>query len=249
MYLCSLANLVSMYEKTQAIVLSAFKYKDNSLIVRCFTEEFAAQSYLLKGVLSSGKGKLRPALFQPLTLLEVVATHKHHEGLEYIKEARLLTVYQSLHTDIYKSAVTLFLAEVISGVCVSDQRDIELFSFIKERLLYFDRMPFSANFHLKFLLEMTRYLGFYPDTTEADLPYFNLEEGHFDSIDDRKYTISGDVLVLFTSLLAADDRDLPAIKATKVLRNRLLELLLKYYQWHFPAFKPIKSLEVLQMLF
>src|SRR5690606_1339809 len=42
---------------TKAIVLSSLKYGDTSLIVRALTESDGLKSYLLKGVLSSKKGK------------------------------------------------------------------------------------------------------------------------------------------------------------------------------------------------
>ena len=66
-----------MYDKTLAIVLSGLKYSDNSLIVKCFTENYGTNSYLLKGILSRKKGGVTGALFQPLTQLELVATHKN----------------------------------------------------------------------------------------------------------------------------------------------------------------------------
>ena len=55
-----------MQVSTKAIVLTAIKYGDSSLIVRCYTEQSGSKSYLLRGVLKSKKGKLRPAYFQPL---------------------------------------------------------------------------------------------------------------------------------------------------------------------------------------
>ena len=57
--------------KTKAIVLSFLKYGDTSLIVRCFTLEDGLKSYLLKGVLSAKKGKIKAAYFQPLTQLNI----------------------------------------------------------------------------------------------------------------------------------------------------------------------------------
>ena len=61
--------------KTKAIVLSSLKYSDTSLIVRCFTLEDGLKSYLLKGVLSAKKGKIKAAYFQPLTQLNIEASH------------------------------------------------------------------------------------------------------------------------------------------------------------------------------
>ena len=61
---------------TNAIVLSKIRYRDNDLIVKCYTEKFGIKSYLLKNALKSKKGKFKPAYFQLLTLLDIQADHK-----------------------------------------------------------------------------------------------------------------------------------------------------------------------------
>ena len=124
-----------------------------------------------------------------------------------------------------------------------------MFLFLEQKLLFFDRNDFSANFHLKFLLDITRYLGFYPDTTHEHLPSFSLEDGIFSTTDESKYTITGATLLLFKALLHTDYPQLSTVKSNKNERNALLFQLLKYYEWHFPNFRQIKSLEVLQTLF
>ncbi|MDO5105631.1 DNA repair protein RecO [Capnocytophaga sp.] len=238
-----------MLIKTQAIVISSLKYGDNSLIVRCFTKNYGVQSYLLQGVLSSRKSTLKSALFQPFMQLEIVATHKNSGTLERIKEAKVHHVYRSLHTHIYKSSVALFLSEVCSLVCTTEHPEPELYNFLSEKLCFFDENDFMANFHLKFLVDLTRFLGFYPDTTNDNHLFFNLEEGIFSHFDEVKYTISGTELVLFKNILTAQYSDLHHIKTTKTERNALINKLLKYYQWHFPSFRNTKSLDVLQSLF
>ncbi len=57
-----------MLSTTKAIVLSAIKYGDSDLIVKCYTQ-LGLKSYMLKGILKSKKGKLKVAYFQPLTHL------------------------------------------------------------------------------------------------------------------------------------------------------------------------------------
>ena len=238
-----------MYFKTKAIVISSLKYGDNSLIVKCFTEDFGIQSYLLQGVLSSKKTTLKVALFQPFTQLEIVASRKNTGGLERIKEAKVSCIYQSLHTNVYKSSVVVFLSEVCSSVCSVEHPEPELYAFLEEKLSFFDATEFSANFHLKFLIDLTRFLGFFPDMTNERKRFFSLEEGIFNDTDESKYSISGMELQFFKDVIASDYTALQGIKVTKQQRNTLLSHLLKYYEWHFPGFRKTKSLEVLQGLF
>ncbi|MCO4823097.1 MAG: recombination protein O N-terminal domain-containing protein, partial [Flavobacteriaceae bacterium] len=97
-----------MLVSTKAIVLSKIRYKDNDLIVKCYTQHFGVKSYLLKNILKSKKGKLKMAYFQPLTLLDIEATHNTNRTLHYIKEVKLYNHYISIHTNILKSSISLF---------------------------------------------------------------------------------------------------------------------------------------------
>ena len=58
-----------MIISTKAIVLSKLKYKDNDLIVKCYTESKGVVSFMVKNAFSSKKSKLKPAYFQPLCML------------------------------------------------------------------------------------------------------------------------------------------------------------------------------------
>ena len=100
-----------MQVTTKAIVLSALKYGDTSLIVKAFTASDGLKSYLLKGVMGSKKGKLKPGYFQPLMQLEIVAYHKNKGTLESIREVKVAVPYKTLHTDIVKNSIVLFLAD------------------------------------------------------------------------------------------------------------------------------------------
>ena len=78
-------------DKTRAIVLKAIRYGDNSLIVKLLTEESGLQSFMVKGAYNKN-AKIRAALFQPLTLLEIVAAKSRGE-LGYLREASIEYAY------------------------------------------------------------------------------------------------------------------------------------------------------------
>lgn len=238
-----------MLIKTKAIVISTLKYSDNSLIVKCFTENYGIQTYLLQGVLSSKKTTLKAALFQPFMQLEIIATYRNSGSLERIKEAKVSYTYQSLYTNIYKSSVAMFLSEICSFVCKMEHSEPEFYRFLEEKLCFFDKHTFLANFHLKFLIDLTQYLGFYPDVSDDNYLFFNMEEGMFSHFDESKHSISGQELTLFKEIIASEYVHLQHIKANRFERNTLLNSILKYYEWHFPGFRKTKSLEVLQVLF
>ena len=111
-----------MLVSTKALVLSKLKYGDSDLIVKCYTLQHGTLSFLLRGVLKSRKGPLQTAYFQLLSQLQIVADYKSNRSLHTIKEVKLNHLYNSLHSNVVKSAVVMFLAEVLSRLKVTRDR-------------------------------------------------------------------------------------------------------------------------------
>ncbi|HEA30452.1 MAG TPA: DNA repair protein RecO [Leeuwenhoekiella sp.] len=237
-----------MLVTTPAIVISALKYGEADLIVKCYTQSDGLKSYLLRRILKAKKGKLRTAMFQPATQLEIVANHKNKGTLESIREAKILHPYQSLHTNIAKTSIVLFLSELLRNVIQEEEENAALYTFLEHAFLWLDAQDHAANFHLLFLLELTKYLGFYPDTSKEELHYFNLEKGQFQDHADL-YTISNENLDLFKELLLLKFENLHLLKLNQKSRAELITILLNYYDLHLQGFKKPRSLSVLNSLF
>ncbi|MEK6153067.1 DNA repair protein RecO [Flavobacteriaceae bacterium 3-367] len=234
---------------TKAIVLSALKYGDTSLIVKAFTASSGMKTYLLKGVLASKKGKLKSAYFQPLMQLELVANHKDKGTLETIREARVDYHYNSLHTDITKNAMSMFLAEVLRSSIFEEEPNPQLFHFIAASLQWLDTHDKIANFHLYFLLGLTKYLGFYPDTAHHDAPYFDLQEGNFVVAPSLNPMIQDKTLAYFKRFLGTNFDAMHTIKMGKASRRDLLQSLVLYFELHLQGFKKPRSLAILNEVF
>src|SRR6478735_2606671 len=99
-----------MQIKTRAIVLSALKYQEKSLIVKCFTLSDGLKSYFVRDAFSGRKTSQKNAYFQPLTLLEIEAQHKNKGSLEHFKEVKIAFPFATVHADISKSTSALFLS-------------------------------------------------------------------------------------------------------------------------------------------
>ena len=237
-----------MLVATQAIVISALRYAEADLIVKLYTKKSGLKSYLLRSVLKSKKGKFRASQFQPLTQLDIVANHKDKGNLEYLKEVKLSTSYNSLHLDIQKSTVVLFLAEFLKEAIREEEPNPHLFNYIIEALQWFDAHK-SANFHLLFMLNLTKYFGFYPDTSNQQYHYFNLQDGIFQSESTNPYCFEGDSINNLKELLGITFDDLKVIKLNQNTRLGVLSVLLTYYQLHLHGFKTPKSLTVLKEIF
>lgn len=238
-----------MQVTTKGIVFSSLKYGDSSLIVRIYTASDGLKSYLLKGVLTSKKGKLKAAYFQPLTQLEIVAVHKNKGTLESIREVKMAYAYQSMHIDMLKNAMVLFLAEMLGNSIHEEEPNKELFEFLEASLQWLDTHDKIANFHLFFLLNLTKYLGFYPDTENISAPSFNLLDGCFSDFASGTAQVTGENLILFKLLLGTNFDAIHSITMKKTNRQELLGSLVFYFELHLQGFRKPRSLVVLNEVF
>lgn len=234
---------------TKAIVISALKYSEADLIVKCFTEACGLKTYLLKNILKSKKGKLRTSFFQPLTLLEITANHKNKGTLEFIQEAKVCYVNQTLHTHIIKTSLVMFLSEILKSVIQEEEENKPLFFFLEKSIIWLDLNEQVANFHLLFLLKLTDFLGFYPDESESNFPYFNALEGVFQDENTNVYCIHIPKKSGLKQFLGTKFDSINTIKLTKNERDQTLKTLILYYELHIQGFKKPKSLPVLNQLF
>ncbi len=238
-----------MQVKTKAIVISSLKYGEADLIVKLFTQSSGLKSYLLRNILKSRKGKLRTSLFQPLTHLDIEANHKDKGTLERMREAKVTHHYQSLHTDVVKSSIVLFLSEVLRSSIQEEEENRSLFHFLENTTLWLDTNEQNSNFHLLFLLHLTQHLGFYPDVSTKDLPYFNLLDGTFEHAEINNYCHNDYRISLLKTLLGTNFDGLTDIKLNQNQRTAFLHMLLQYYELHLHGFKKPRSLAVLNTIF
>lgn len=238
-----------MIISTKAVVLSKLKYKDHDLIVNCYTASKGLVSFLVKGAFSSKKIKLKPAYFQSLSMVQIEIDYKYNRNLHYIKNIRLLHAYRSLQTDILKSTVVIFLSEVLGMILKEEESNQALFTYIETALLWFDTVDQSSLFHHHFLMGLTKYTGFFPESSSIHFPYFNLEAGQYQTKNTSHYCISGSKLILFNSVLGTKFDTIEKNKINSSERRELLDLILMYFKLHLQGFKPPKSLAVLNQVF
>ncbi|MFY7670465.1 DNA repair protein RecO [Tenacibaculum sp. MEBiC06402] len=234
---------------TKAIVFSTIKYGDTSLIVKCFTLEEGIKTYLIKGVLKSKKGKLKTAYFQPLTQLNLTASHNNKGNLNSLREASVNVPYETIPLEIKKQTIVLFLSEILSTIIQEEEKNEALYSYIETALIWLDTHDSIANFHLLFLLNLSRYLGFYPDTSNIDMNAFSLTEGLFTNQSYEKLTLTGADLTLFKKLLGINFDAINSVSFNKNERQTILRIIIQYFELHLQGFKKPKSLDVLETVF
>lgn len=238
-----------MLVESKAIVLHSIKYNDTSLITHCYTEKLGLQSFMLKGILSAKKGKIRKAHFQPLSLLRIQFQHKNKGGLNFIKELKVDPPYQSIYTTIEKNTIALFLSEVLYKSLREEEANPLLFEYLENAFLWLDSHDNSANFHLLFLIKLTQFLGIYPNQEENQGNYFNLESGCFSEHQPIEHHLEGTTASVLRELLGMNFATVNLPKLNQQSRQELLNALVHYFELHLHGFSKPKSLEILHQIF
>lgn len=225
-----------MLHKTHGIVLNYFKYGETSIIVRVYTEAFGLQSYIVNGV-RSAKSKNKIALFQPLTLLDMVVYYRQQSDLHRIKEMKCLEPFASIPFEFRKSGIALFITEVLVKTLKKEEKNAALFQFLHYAIMVLDHKKDNySNFHIRFLLKLSVFLGFAPGTAEELYDQVHPAGNSPDFAVEEKQLL--DILLQedFESTLTM----LPA------QRKAILQNVLLFYRLHVDQFGELKSISVLQ---
>ncbi|MCF6168662.1 DNA repair protein RecO [Lutibacter sp.] len=237
-----------MIETTKAIVIKSIKYGDTSLIVTCYTKNCGIKTYLLKGILKSRKAKIKPAYFQPLMQLNLTVNHNNKGSLNSIRDIEILHFYNSIYTDIKKQTIALFLAEIVYYAIREEEQNNTLYKYLETSFLWLDTHSNISNFHLLFLLNLTKFLGFYPEMNISNKIYFDLLEGNFTNFNNVNL-VKGNNLIQFKKLLGINFEVLHTIDFSATNRQAVLSILIQYFELHLEGFKKPKSLAILKSVF
>ncbi len=226
-----------MLHKTRGIVINYIRYRETSIIVKIYTEEFGIQTYIENGVrTANARSKNKIALFQPLTLLDLVVYHRDNGSIMRISEVKCNTPFQTLPYQFVKTGIALFITEVLSKTMKEEAGNPEMFFFLYHSILFLDAQPEGyENFPIQFLLKLSRYLGFAP------LQARELME----QIGEIRLTESTETESAALDALIHHNYS-EHVRLPGVVRRNLLEHVLRFYQLHVENFNELRSLPVLK---
>ncbi len=239
-----------MLHKTRGIVFHTTEFSESSIVVKIYTELYGLQSYIVNGVRKKN-ARVRSSVFQSLSLVEMVVYHKEKSGLQRISEIRQSPALRTIPFDVLKSSMALFLNEVLYKSIREEEANAQLFDFLFYSIQWLDvHEPANPDFHLLFLIQLSKYLGFFPtDNFSEDKTIFNLQEGNFESITPHHpFFLRPPLSVHFCQIL----RHLPDFSTNLKIpaneKRELIERILEYYQLHISGFGNIKSHKVLEQI-
>ena len=240
-----------MLTKTQAIVLHSLKYGETRMVVDMFTRQFGRLSFIVS-MPKTAKSKMKKQFFQPLSLLEIETDVRPKVQLQKLSDVRLSSPFTSIPFHPHKLSMALFMAEFLYYALRSEQRNELLYDYVESSIQWLDGQDDRfANFHLVFLMRLSRFLGFYPNLEHYQVgDYFDLRESEFLPAPpvhrDFLYPEEAEKVQL---MMRMDYATMHLFQMSHTERNRLLEVALSYYRLHLPDFPDLKSLSVLQELY
>ncbi|MCC5932148.1 MAG: DNA repair protein RecO [Cyclobacteriaceae bacterium] len=223
-----------MLHKTRGVVLSFIKYKESSIIVKIFTENYGLQSYIVNAVRNS-KSKNKIALFQPLTLVDMVVYKNPGRDIQRISELKCRKPFTSLPFSITKSAIAIFITELLVKTLHHEEENASLFAFLDDSVQKLDATAKgSENFHLYFMVNLCAYLGFNPETPAE----FVSQIGEYWPQEKPEMKLLKMIMEKWDETVTVD--------ADRNARNNLLSAMVKYYKIHHMISTEFKSIQVLK---
>jgi DNA repair protein RecO (recombination protein O) len=220
---------------TRGIVFRFTKFRETSIIANIYTEELGLNSYIVNSV-RSAKSKFKIGYFEPLSLVDITCYHQANRDINRISEIKSAYPLHSLRQDIYKSAISMFIAEVLNKCIIERDKNIDLFGFLFNSILSLEKSEKNNSFHLQFMIKLAQYLGFGIHEPES-LINNAINPQFFDNPKNMR---------MMQMLIEEEITKTPKISSEA--RNTLLSELIHYYRLQLDMPK-LKSLEVLQTVF
>lgn len=222
------------------------------MVAHILTDVAGRRGYMVQGL---GKGKAgsrgKGALFQPMFLVEFIGLESSKMDLDRLKEVTLAEPLQHIPFDVRKSTIALFMAEVLYKLIREVEPNSPLFDFVYRSVVALDRMEEGVyNFHLWFLVALSRHLGFYPSGEWCEGTIFDIESGTFATTPPASgLYINAENTLLLHRLLGSSPADLATLPLSRVQRKEFLTSLLAYYGYHLDTIHSISSLRILSEVF
>jgi DNA repair protein RecO (recombination protein O) len=235
-----------MRQVIKGFYLGHTNFSDTSVILRLFTENYGKRSFLVKGA-KSKKGT--SSLLQPLNQIELTCNFQLEKDLQVGNTLQLVKPLNSISVDVRKATVAIFLTEILNKSIHSGTDESSLYEYLDHSFDLFDHANFDPNFHLLFLSELSKYLGFYPKLIgQPQEIYFNIREGVFDATSTQLYHLDVETSNAFKQLLLHNFTSIDKLLFNSSQRKNLLKALVLFYEVHLENVS-IQSLEVLETVF
>lgn len=243
-----------MLYNTKGIVLRKYDHGNSSIIAEIYTDKYGKQKYIVKGI-GSKYNKISISNFKPLNVVDIIANNNKLHFNHYIKEIKSLE--NNLSNCFIKLNIAFFISELLNKCLAYKIVDTDLFNYTLQaiqNLSLYKNSTDIANFHLFFIINLSKYLGFYPVENWEDIHtkeiYFDMNRAKFAKEKPKSHFMDIETSKLFIQFLENNSRGgSNGIAGGRQLKRILTKDLLTYYSLHNGLSSQIKSYSVIETLF
>ncbi|MBO4870995.1 MAG: DNA repair protein RecO [Muribaculaceae bacterium] len=240
-----------MYEKLKGIVLATIKYSDRHNIVHIYTDSRGRMAFAVP-IGNTRGARMRNAMLMPLSLVRFEARITAGRELSSLHDLQRAYPLSSLYGDPAKSAVAMFVGEVLSHVIQEQESNMALFRYIEAAVMTLEELEQGvANFHICFLYHLGAHLGIQPDMdTYQEGAWFDMDGGVFSRVPagGQHWMRPNEAAALYL-ISRMTFRNLHLFKFNREQRNEVLDTMLGYYRLHNSTLGSLRSPDILKQLF
>lgn len=232
----------------KALILQNIKHGDKKVILKLFSRGHG----LLTAAVNIGQSKsskIRSSSIMPLNFVEAELILKENKDIHLLTELSVYRAQPNLHQNMAKLSIAQFMQEVMLKTLKDQHGNAELFGFVEQCFDFLNHSNESfSNLHLFFLMELSKHLGFEPQSNRRDTDlYFNVREGRFtDTAMVWPFGLDKTQSAVFSELLRCD---FFSTRFSREEKHLLLDVFLNYFAFHVPGFGVLKSPDVLKEVF
>ncbi len=240
-----------MLHKTHGIVLNTIDYNDKYFLSAIYTETLGKVTYMIPKK-KSKTSRLARSFFSPLTLLNLEVEHQPSREIQRIREAHNLYPTLSIPSNMVKTSILFFLSEFLTKVLKETDDYKSIYHYISHSIRVLEEIDKGiANYHIVFILKLTRFLGFFPNFDNykpGDI--FDMINGVFVSHQTmHRHFINSEESKTLASLARINYQNMRYFTFSRQDRVNIINKMLEYYRLHLQDFPELKSLNVLHELF
>lgn len=243
-----------MLQEKRIIVLHTIKHSDRGVVVQCYSRENGRESLYFR--LASRNRTACPYLHR-LNILDIVASN-HGSSMPTINEISPCSDFSAIRTDIYKSTIAIFISELLLKSIKESEANPLLYNYLESSINMLENMPERGmNFHIHFIVHLTRFLGFMPvDNYSGQEPVFDFEKACFTPTGtgtagrgETGKTLSEKESLLLHQLINTQAMELNSIECSGTVRHDFAKKMVEYISLHLDTRIELKSLDILHEVF
>lgn len=236
-----------MSNKASIVVLHKTKLGDSSIIVHGYSSDNGRCGFVIR---SNSKGGAL-SLLHPLGIIEAELSERSRGDLRQIQNFRSLYSLPGIRGNVIKSAIAIYISELIFRGIHEYGPSPSFFDFLVKSILLLDEINDDyANFHLWFLVELSKGAGYTPASNYSDDSLFDVVSASFvNEVVPGSRCFSREDSRLLTTILKNREESIHLLKLNGSQRRSFAKEMTTYLSYHLGCNLNIQSLEILHEVF